>query len=388
MSDSSRVQLFQMPEVTYGVIPGTALKELRFTGESLKFNIATTQSQEIRSDRQITDLPQVGADVNGGFNFELSYNAYDDLIEGAMLASWGSTLTLTAATISAAASDNSLNFSGNNCPAFVAGQWVKITGFTGGSAGLMPAYAQVVSRTVSKLVVSGVTLVDDAAGESVTVVGTMIRNGTTKKSFVMEKFFSDVTQYQTYTGCMVQQWDLEVSANQILKGKFDIMGKTALAMAGSTAGTGGPTAAPTKDVLNATSNVATIREGGAALSGTFAQNLKISLNNNLRAQPGIGVLGTTGIGMGTSQITGSIEFYFTDATIYNKFRNNTASSLSFRVADAAGNTMIVTMPRIKYSDGNVGASGINQDVIVPLSFQAIRDPVTNCTIQVDRFDGP
>ena len=79
----------------------------------------------------------------------------------------------TAGTISAAAADNSLNDSANGFPLFPVGAVLYISGFTG-SAGNNGA-ATIVSSTVSKIVIAnagsppGITLVNDAAGESVRV---------------------------------------------------------------------------------------------------------------------------------------------------------------------------------------------------------------------------
>lgn len=76
--------------------------------------------------------------------------------------------TMTAVTISAAASDNSINDSGVGFPMLYPSAKIWIAGFTGtpGNNGV----ATVVSRTAGKIIISGITLVDDAAGESVTIV--------------------------------------------------------------------------------------------------------------------------------------------------------------------------------------------------------------------------
>lgn len=73
----------------------------------------------------------------------------------------------TATTISAAATDNSLNDSANNFPIFTVGTLLYVSGFTGTPAN--NGAVTVVSSTVSKIVVSGIPYVNDAAGESVTV---------------------------------------------------------------------------------------------------------------------------------------------------------------------------------------------------------------------------
>ena len=88
MADSSQTQLYFVEETTWGTTPAAALKELRFTGESLGFNIETVTSNEIRADRQVSDLIQTNASASGAVNFELSYGAYDELIAAALFGDW------------------------------------------------------------------------------------------------------------------------------------------------------------------------------------------------------------------------------------------------------------------------------------------------------------
>lgn len=88
-ASSNLARILIIPESSFGVTPTTGdSQELRFTGESLKFGITTETSQEIRSDRQIADLIQTGAESSGDVNFELSYGTYDDLLEAALGGTW------------------------------------------------------------------------------------------------------------------------------------------------------------------------------------------------------------------------------------------------------------------------------------------------------------
>ena len=77
--------------------------------------------------------------------------------------------------------------------------------------------------------------------------------------------------------------------------------------------------------------------------------------------------------------------YFADGTYYDKFLAATASSLSFRVQNGAGGIgYVITLPNIKYTDASYPTPGINQDVMVTMPFQALRDPTTNSQIIIDR----
>lgn len=94
MTDSSQTRLSYIEEATWGTTPATPTwTNVRFTGESLVANIQNTQSQEIRSDRNVADLAQVGADSGGSVNVEMSYGGYmDDWLEAALGGTWATNI--------------------------------------------------------------------------------------------------------------------------------------------------------------------------------------------------------------------------------------------------------------------------------------------------------
>ena len=86
-ASSNGVELGYIAEVTFGTTPTTPTYQLvRYTGESLNFNITNTTSNEIRADRMTADTIQTSADVSGGVNIELSSGSYDTLLEAALCA--------------------------------------------------------------------------------------------------------------------------------------------------------------------------------------------------------------------------------------------------------------------------------------------------------------
>ena len=385
MSDSSQVALRYIKEVTWDTTPAAALTNMRFTSESLDFAINNITSQEIRADRQVTDLVQVGANSQGDVNFEVSGAAMDDLFEGAFYAAFGATLAFSAATVSATNSDNSFNDSASGFPVLTAGQVIKVAGFTGDT--INNGFFIVVSRTTAKIVVVGATLVDDAAGETVTIDGSNLRNGVVAKSFTLEKEYVDKIEFLFFKGMRVGQMTLNLAAQEIMNGTFTFLGGTS-GRDVTTIGTGGPTAAPTKDVLNAVSNLSRLLENGVPLTGIFIQSLTTTLNNNLRGQPAIGVLGNAAIGAGRVNVTGNITVYFEDGALYDKYIAGTATSILWALEDSAGNGYSIYMPEVKFQTGQILAGGIDQDVVASFDYQAIMDPTLGWTIQLDRFPGP
>lgn len=90
-----------------------------------------------------------------------------------VLSKLSATVTMTATTISAQASDNSFNDSGNGflTAGFAVGDNVRVTGFTGNVANNIFS-GVVTAATAGKLTIGGAdgnVIVDDAAGESVTI---------------------------------------------------------------------------------------------------------------------------------------------------------------------------------------------------------------------------
>lgn len=386
MSDSSRVQLSYVAESTWGTTPASALTNMRITGESLKYNIGTDKSAELRSDRQTTDLIQTSFDASGDVNFELSYGSFDDMFKAALYsAGWSTTVAVSATDISAANADNSYNstttdFTTENISV---GQWIKVGGFTDSANN---GFAKVVSVTANKIVVSNLTLADEAAGDTVTMAGSMIRNGTTQESFSIEKKFDDITQFVGFRGMVPNTLALNIESQSKVTGTIGFTGKDAVGPQGTTIGTGAPNAANSNQVLSVGSHIQNVREAGALLSSTaYARTINFSLNNNNRNKDAVGQKGAVGISAGSVEITGTLTAYFEDETLYQKFINNTSSSLDYRIEDDAGNAYVITFPNVKYSDGNVVAGGQNEFVVAEMSFEAILDTTTDCMIQIDRF---
>lgn len=111
----------------------------------------------------------------------------------------------------------------------------------------------------------------------------------------------------------------------------------------------------------------------------------MAMTNNLRQQKAVGTLGNVGIGSGRIGITGTFNAYFEDDTLYTKYLGGTESSLAIRVTDSAGNAYVLTLPRVKFTSGDLAAGSADSDVIVEMEYQALRHPTYDFTFQIDRF---
>lgn len=392
LASTSRAQLRYIEESVFGTTPGVGPHyRLRMTGESLSYALDTEKSKEIRSDRQISDLILTGAQVNGGVNFELSYNEFDDLIEAALQGTWavygtagvGSTFEadFTTTTITAAVAPTGANA----FTTLAQGQWFKLNAPSDPNDGKFFKVHETTAPTSTVITVSDLTPL--TAGTDVancSLATSRLVNGTTQRSFTLEREHSDIDKFFAFRGATVSKMSLSLASKQIVTGSFDFLGKDQPAVGSDTTLPGADTASQTYGVMNAVSNVGMIVEGDAELTGTFIKSMTLSLDNKLRVQDAIGVLGAAGIGSGTSDITGSLEVYLADGTLYDKFVANSLTALSFRVVDNAGNGYVFDFPAVKYSDAKVNAGAIDQDAMLSLPFQAIMDATSQQTVRIYR----
>jgi hypothetical protein len=213
-------------------------------------------------------------------------------------------------------------------------------------------------------------------------VNDVIVNGVAPLSYTIEKKFGDVTQFLAYRGMMVNEFNLDFAPGSILTGSFGFLGKAAT-RAAITCGTGTPDAAPTGVVLNGVGNISSILEGGSSLTARMSK-FTLALKNNLRSQMAIGTLGAIGVGAGRIDISGVLTVYFETGALYDKFLAATQSSLAL-TASVGGAGYTIALPAIKWTDGNIVAGGADQDVMVELGYQAIRDSVSGNTISITRL---
>lgn len=99
LGTGARTQLRYIPESVFGTTPGTGTpKCLRRTNDDLGFRVQSATSEEIRSDRQTTDLVLVGASAEGSINFELSYGEYDELLAAVLQGTWNTDVLTNGTT--------------------------------------------------------------------------------------------------------------------------------------------------------------------------------------------------------------------------------------------------------------------------------------------------
>jgi hypothetical protein len=98
-SQGARHSVSYVAESTFGTTPGSpSMLEFRYTGTTLAVRKDNFVSEEIRNDRQIVDLRHGVRRADGDLNFELSYGAFDDWLEGALFGTWSTNVLKAGVT--------------------------------------------------------------------------------------------------------------------------------------------------------------------------------------------------------------------------------------------------------------------------------------------------
>jgi len=303
MASTSETRLAYIAETAYGTTPSSPTwQELRFNSESLVPNIENVQSDEIRSDRNVSDLIQVGSSAGGDINFELSYGTFDDFLESLMYSTWDSNVLV---------------------------------------------------------------------------------NGTTEKSFTLEKTFEmgATDQYHRFTGAICNTLSLSLATRSIVTGNFGFVAagaSSAQAEIASSTYTG----VNSNPVINASSNFASLALAG--VTGPEATAININITNNITSEDVLGSLDARGQTAGQFVVTGDITLYFENEELYELFLAGTASSLSFEVGGASTLKYAFDIANLKFNDVSVVAGGNNQPLLVEASFTGIYDSDISGAIEITR----
>ncbi len=205
----------------------------------------------------------------------------------------------------------------------------------------------------------------------------VLKVGNTQRSFAIEEGFTDINQYHTFNGCVINTLSMEVTTDNMVTASFGFIGATETAFSGTSIDTT-PTAITAKPKFYHVGG--TFQEGGVSVG--FLSAISFELNNNLTPTNALGASGVRSITSGQSSITGSVTALFEDAVAYNKFKNNVDSSLQFALSDGT-DTMTFLFPKVKYTGGRIQGDG-NGPVVVELDFTAIVDPVEATSLKITR----
>jgi hypothetical protein len=359
---------------------------------------------EIRGVRDIPKLQKTDTGVTGSINQELYYSGVVKALlrygigGGAFTSADLSVAASAACSVDVSAYEYSIDTgTWANTPAV--GDYVEISGFT---ATTFNGRFRVIASTSSTFTVwSDITKVRgddtptdtaDESGSTATIdIMSSTSSGATVNSMSIQKNFSDLTsKVLTYTGVVIEGFSIEASGQDPLSFNIDLIGQDEVTTESYNALTA---EISTNSSIVPTTGIAGVREGRFVVGGSSyldyaATQFSINVSNNYRKQYELGTFGAKEFKFGDLVVTGTLQAYFADYDVYDKFIAQTPTGLMFEVTDesttgvAGTNNLIFDFPSVKITDATVVAGGRNQDVIADISWQALYSTDTSDTMSI------
>nr|WP_024308498.1 phage tail tube protein [Pseudomonas sp. P818] len=362
-----------------GIPANPQFKPIRFVSEGLSPNINQIESNEINQARQRAPSRGGTYSVAGEIAAEVSFASFDDLIEAAMQSTWLPRGSLTAITISAAASDDSFNDSGNGFVAagFVAGDIITTSGFaTSANNGTW----LVTSVAAGKIIVTNTdgtaasAITNETAGETVTVTSSAdeLVVGSTERSFAILERHTDISADYVYRGCRVATMNIAAPLGDKATITFGMLGTKAEAY--SVPGGATFASATTSDMMVTTNGSFT--EDGDAI--TYATEWNMTLDNGMEAAFSLFQREAYCVTNGIASVSGTMSAYLKDGTLWAKVLNETETN-HVVVLEEGADSYTIELPKVRYTQGQKQVSGPGA-VIPQYTYSAGYDGTTTLRI--------
>jgi len=378
-ASTSSVVVYGAREPSFGVVATTGNHQaFRVTGESLKFDLTKEASEEINDTRTIDGEVIVNAATSGSINSEVYYGAdFSALLEDVLQSSFVAfgtngvgtavSVDITTTTITASVAPT-----GNNAfTGLQKGQWFRISS-AGANNGKLLRVSTTTAPTSTVITLDTNTPGTAATGESIQIQSSRLTHGTTKRYWSLERRNTDIGLFTVYRGQAPSRMSLSFSSGARSTATFDFMGKNSASNT-STYLPGTTTAASTYNIHAGVGGAVNALWLDGAPATAFFKSISLSFDNSMRAIDAMNNLGAVGVGNGTIALTADVQLYLEDASVYNKFIANTATSIIFSSIDESGNGYVFTIPKANLSDYTSNADGKDQEQMIDATLTALRD---------------
>jgi len=206
--------------------------------------------------------------------------------------------------------------------------------------------------------------------------------GTTPTFFSIEDYAADIDQARLFTGMTVSTMSVSIAPNQMVTASFDMVGKD-MVISGTEKTVDAATIAEPFDAYSGDIKIAD--DGTTAINASSAlaivTGVDFSISNSFAPTFVVGDDAAPALEFGKAIVEGTITAYFEDATLINRFINETESGIEVSVADPTGNSMEFLFPRVKINGADVPVSS-ETSRIISLPFVALYDATEGSNLTI------
>lgn len=197
-------------------------------------------------------------------------------------------------------------------------------------------------------------------------------------TFTFERIFNDIGRYETFTGCAINTFSLQIQTNAMVTGTMGIVGKGVKFAPTPTAAEELPSY--TQSPLDGFHGE--LKEGGVPMS--VITSIELNIENGIETANALGSDEAVALIPARINITGTVSAYFQDMDLLNKFINEVESEISVTLGTGGPGSYIFKLPRIKYSGGTNSVDG-EGPIMLDMPFQALLDECTGTNIIIERI---
>ena len=370
-------------ETTFGVLPAAAgAQTIRRVSSSFNLAKETYQSEEIRTDYQITDFRHGVRSVEGNVSGELSAGAYADFLASALARNWtaATPTTLDSTTIASVGGTYTITRTTGSylTDGVRVGNVIRLTGFATANNNKNLLVIALTATVATVIALNSNTLTPEtvASGGAYVVTGKSTyapTTGHTDDSYSFESWYSDIGQSEVYVGNKVNTVGIALPATGLTTVEIGFMGQD-LKQRGATQYFTSPTAQGNNGIFAAVNGALIVNGSPVAL----VTSANININRNMTSEAVVGSNIKPEIYEGRIVVEGDFSTLFQDGVFANYFDTEAEISLVIALtANSSANSefMSFTLPRLKLStdtkdDGEKGLVSQN-------SFQALKGTGAN-----------
>ena len=370
-------------ETTFGTLPSASgAQTIRRVSSNFNLTKETYQSEEIRTDYQLSDFRHGVRAVEGNISGELSAGAYSDFLASALARNF------TAATPSALGSTTIASVTGTYTITRTTGSFltdgvrvgnvIRLTGFATNNNNKNLLIIALTATVATVVALNGATLTPEtvASGGTYTATGKTTfapSTGHTDDSYSFESWYADIGQSEVYVGNKVNTVGIALPATGLTTIDLNFMGQDLKQRSTSQYFTS-PTAQGTNGIFAAVNGALLVN--GSPIALVTAAN--ININRNMTSEAVVGSNIKPEIYEGRIVVDGDFSTLYQDGTFAGYF--DTEAEISLVIALTANNLpnsefMSFTLPRIKLST-NTKDDG-EKGIVAQNSFQALKGFGTN-----------
>ncbi len=211
----------------------------------------------------------------------------------------------------------------------------------------------------------------------------VLKIGTTPRFFSVEDAVTDITQFRLFTGVSVSKMAVSIKPNEMVKTTFSVIGKD-MTISGTSVDAV-KTAAANNAPFDAYSGVIRIGNAGAALSSIATiSSIDFTVDNGMAATFVVGSSSTPQLEYGMATVEGNITAYFEDASLINRFLNETETALEVAVDDPTGASDYTWLfPRVKFNGAPTPVDSFTSRMVT-IPFVALFDTTEATNLKLTR----